>query len=105
MFAIQICCIIVGLLLIIFCFFDDKNGGKEATIGGMLFGGGLLGPFGYSRIFFYVIEEFEFLEEREKKDLKFDFFIIERFLFNSVNLILSFAHIGILPDFYLIAFD
>ena len=32
--------------------------------------------------FFAVIEEFEFLGEREKNDLKFDFFIIERFLFN-----------------------
>ena len=34
------------------------------------------------KFFFEVIEEFEFLDEREKNDLKFDFFIIERFLFN-----------------------
>ena len=34
------------------------------------------------KLFFDVIEEFEFLGEREKNDLKFDFFIIERFLFN-----------------------
>lgn len=35
-----------------------------------------------NKLFFDVIDEFEFLDERKNRDLKFDFFIIERFLFN-----------------------